>query len=74
MVGLLSLWVAFKASKVSISSEISSKVTNKMEKQSEEFLACLMSRTLVFWRVFSIVLWTGSTLKSDTVKQNFNSL
>ena len=67
LIGMLSLWVAFKASKARISLQISSIVTNLKEKQSEEFLASLILRTLAWWEKLSIALRTESSLKSDYI-------
>ena len=65
LVGMSSLWVAFEASKARISLQISSIVTNLKEKQSEEFLASLILRTLAWWEKFSTALRAGSSIKSD---------
>ena len=46
LVGMSSLWVAFETSKVSVSLQIPSLVTNLKEKQSEEFFACSILKTL----------------------------
>ena len=62
-----SLWVAFQASKARISLQISSIIANLMEKQSEEFLAFLILRTLAWWEKVSTALRTGSSLKSDNM-------
>ena len=67
MVGMLSLCAAFEASKARISLQISSIVTNLKEKQSEEFLASLILRTLASWEKISIALRTESSLKSDYI-------
>ena len=56
LVGTSSLLVTFEASKTRISLQISSIVTSLKEKQSEEFLASLILRTLVWWEKFSIAL------------------
>ena len=74
LVGMSSLWVAFEASKARISSHISSVVTNLKEKQSEDFVASLILRTLSWWEKFSIALRTGSSFKSDNMGQSILSL
>ena len=71
VVGMSLLWVAFEASKARISLQISSVVTNLKEKQSEEFLASLILRTLAWWENFSIALRTGSSLQSDNMGGQF---
>ena len=74
LVGMSSLWVAFEASKARISLHISSVVTNLKEKQSEDFVASLILRTLSWWEKFSIALRTGSSFKSDNMGQSILSL
>ena len=70
LVGMSSLWVVIEASKARVSLQISSIVTNLKEKQSEEFLASLILRTLAWWEKFSIALRTGSSLKSDNARRS----
>ena len=65
LVGMLSFWLAFEASKASVFLQISSIVTNLKKKQSEESLASLILRTLTWSEKFSIAFRTGSSLKSD---------
>ena len=67
LVGMSLLWVAFEASKASISLQTSSIVTNVKEKQSEESLASLILKTLGRWKKFPIAFTMGWSLISDNM-------
>ena len=59
--------MALEESGASISLQISSIVTNFKNKQSKEFLACLILKTLACWEKLSAILRADSLLKSDNV-------
>ena len=63
LVGMSSLWVAFEALKAGISLQISSIVTNLKEKHSEESIASLILKTLVWWKkslmlIYECIVWS----------------
>ena len=55
-------------SMANISLENSSLITNLKEKQSDEFLGCLILRTIACWEIFAMALKTGSSIKSDMTR------
>ena len=74
-VGMSSLWVAFEASKASISEQIFTIVTNLKEKQWEKSLFSLISGPLAWWEKFTITFDSAfksfrSSLKSDNMRRS----